>query len=641
MGSNSEDANTTSSQATMNTNNTVETDFLIIGAGPAGASLACFLARHNLSGILISSASGPARTPRAHVTNSAALECIRDLDVSMYDECVRLGNMGDAIAHYRWCESMAGEEYARNYAWGTRRKTEYESMSPCKYMDLPQSLLEPVLLKYATGMGWVARFNTTLMTFTEEGGADRENVRKIIATVEDQVSGLSYNIRTRYLFGADGGRSTVAKQLDLPFTSIPGGGFAYNVLLRADLTRLMQHQQGNLHICMGLDKDYPFICAVRMVKPWTEWVFVFMPKGPGAPNPKRSHEEWAERASEIIGDKGIDVEILDVSGWAINETSADVISKGNVFCLGDAIHRHPPTLGLGSNTCIQDAFNLAWKIALVQKGFASAFLLDTYNTERQPVAAHLVTESNNILRIDFGLFAAMGLQPYGASEEDRVKSKQIMASNTKEGREKRKAVSNAVKSLHRELHGLGTALGQLYQSSAVFGSDEIAPFQPGPREAQNPFEYYDPCTYPGRRLPHVILGSGSRIPGPLTSTLDIAGKGQFTLFTGIGGEGWRDAASAVQNKLGVSIKVVSIGIGLQWADVYLDWEEKRGVEEDGCVLVRPDYFVAWRAQDSGDEVDRLIKVMGSILGPTASKSATSAGVEKTGLTMNSTNGVRK
>ncbi|KAF1840899.1 uncharacterized protein K460DRAFT_370880 [Cucurbitaria berberidis CBS 394.84] len=621
-------------------NTTIETDFLIVGAGPAGASLACFLARYNLNGILISSASGTAFTPRAHLTNSAALECLRDLDPSMYDECLRLGNVGSSMAHYRWCESMVGEEYARNLAWGNGRKTDYDAVSPCVYMDLPQSLLEPVLLKHATGNGWVVRFSTTLTTFTEQPVEDEGvngTAKKIVATVEDQVTGLSYDIRTRYLFGADGGRSTVAKQLELPFTSIPGGGFAYNVFLRADLTDLMQHCQGNLHICLGLDKDTPFISVARMVKPWTEWMFIFMPKGPEVPIPK-SHEEWVEIARDVIGDASINVKVLDVSGWAVNETSADVISKGNVFCLGDAIHRHPPTLGLGSNTCIQDAFNLAWKIALVHQGRASAALLDTYNTERQPVAAHLVTESNNILRLDMGLFAALGMHPYGTNEEDRVKAKQIMASSTKEGREKREALSKALKSLHREHHALGTAYGQLYKSPAVASDDEIAPFQPGPREAQNPFEYYDPCTYPGRRLPHVLLGPGSRFPGPQTSTLDIAGKGQFTLFTGIGGEKWKDAASAVQSKLGVRVKVVSIGIGLEWADIYRDWEEKRGVEEDGCVLVRPDYFVAWRAQESGDEVGRLVKVMGSFLGRAESKSATSNGAENWTLVVNSANG---
>jgi hypothetical protein len=117
----------------------ISTDYLIIGAGPAGASLACFLARYNLRGHLISSAPGPAKTPRAHLTNPPALECLRDLDPAMYQECLRLGNTGDFIKHYRWCETMAGEEYARQLSWGSGdRKGEYEQMTPCQYMDLPQ-----------------------------------------------------------------------------------------------------------------------------------------------------------------------------------------------------------------------------------------------------------------------------------------------------------------------------------------------------------------------------------------------------------------------------------------------------------------------------------------------------------------------
>ena len=142
-------------------------------------------------------------------------------------------------------------------------------------MDLPQSLIEPILIKWATGKGWKVRFDTELIVFVDEehGVADSErkdgddNERKILATVVDNFTGLEYQVRTRYLFGADGGRSSVAKQLNLPFTVIPGGGYATNVLLRADVNHMMEHRQGNLHVVLRLEKDHPFVCVVRMVKP--------------------------------------------------------------------------------------------------------------------------------------------------------------------------------------------------------------------------------------------------------------------------------------------------------------------------------------------------------------------------------------
>lgn len=202
-------------------------------------------------------------------------------------------------------------------------------VSPCGYLDLPQNLLEPVLLKWATGNGFKVRFDTKLVTFVQEEKGD-EHGRNIVAKVADRITGLEYVIRTKYLFGADGGRSIVAQILELPFTTIPGGGFAYNVLLRADMTQIMKHREGNLHVSLRMEKDYPFVCVMRQVKPWTEWVFVVFPKGPHAPNPKRSFEEWAVIAKDLIGDESVDVEILDVSGWQINESSADAISKGNV-----------------------------------------------------------------------------------------------------------------------------------------------------------------------------------------------------------------------------------------------------------------------------------------------------------------------
>jgi hypothetical protein len=257
---------------------------------------------------------------------------------------------------------------------------------------------------------------------------------------------------------------------------------------------------------------------------------------------------------------------------------------------------------------------------MVEQGVAHPSLLSSYNAERQPVGAHLVKESNDILRMDLGIWGALGLQPYGVSEEDRKKAKAILSANTKEGRERRKAIRSGIKMQHNELHALGTTLAQRYKSIAINSRDEPEPFKPSAREAENAAQHYDPCTYPGRRLPHAWLDKS--VPGPLVSTLDVTGKGHFTLITSIGGEGWKDAALAVQKEMGIEIKVVSIGTGLEWRDVYLDWADKSGVEEDGCVLVRPDYFVAWRAQESGNETERLVNVMRTVLGFTEGSSKT-------------------
>src|SRR5690606_22584940 len=94
--------------------------------------------------------------------------------------------------------------------------------------------------------------------------------------------------------------------------------------------------------------------------------------------------EYIARVKEMLGDDSVEPEILDVSKWQINEIVAERYNDGNdVFCLGDAVHRHPPFNGLGSNTCLQDAFNLAWKISYVMSGKAGPSLLSTFSPERQ------------------------------------------------------------------------------------------------------------------------------------------------------------------------------------------------------------------------------------------------------------------
>lgn len=184
------------------------------------------------------------------------------------------------------------------------------------------------------------------------------------------------------------------------------------------------------------------------------------------------------------------------------------------------------------------------------------------------------------------------------------------------GKSRRQEFRRAIQGTSQEFHALGVEMGQHYASRGVYDADEIEPFKLSGPPAQNPVLFYQPTTYPGSRLPHVWLNKS--VPEAAKSTIDIAGHGKFTILTGIGGDKWKTATRMVSCQLGVSIEAHSIGFRQDWEDVYFDWEGVRGVEESGAVLVRPDRFVAWRANSVLDSetacVNKLSAVMKSILG---------------------------
>jgi len=586
----------------------VETKFLIVGAGPAGAALACFLASYGYTGIMLSAAPGTAKEPRAHITNPAALECLRD--IGLEEEVKRNATTGDHMQHTRWCHDMAGMEYARIYSWGNQpdRKGEYEAASPCRHADLPQTLLEPVMVRHATNKGWKVRFDSMFEKY-ERSSPDGPTT----STVKDVLTGQTYTIRSKYLFGCDGARSNVMRQLDIPLIKQPGQGLALNVLVEADLSKHMEHRTGNLHWIHQPEMEHPawgWATILRMVKAWHEWMFIVFPE-PGFKDfsIRPSNEEYLKRVREWIGDDSIPVKILDTAKWYINEIVAERYSDGNIFCLGDAVHRHPPLNGLGSNTCIQDAYNLAWKLAYVEQGLASPNLLNTFSGERQPIGAGVIQRANQGLRDHVNVWGALGHLP--ADVEERKRQHAELSAPTEAGRQRRKKLQEAVKYTEHEFGGIGIEMNQRYESGAVYLKDEKEARRPPP---DDPVLQYQISTYPGSRLPHAWLNK--RVPehAPI-STLDLAGQGAFCLLTGIGGEKWKQAAYEACRYLGVNINAYSIGWQQDWEDVYGDWDGRREIEEDGCVLLRPDRTICWRSMSMRDDSNEaLLKVMRTVLG---------------------------
>src|SRR4029079_425784 len=189
--------------------------------------------------------------------------------------------------------------------------------------------------------------------------------------VNDRITGARSTIRAKYVIGAEGGRSKVAADIGLPFQGQMDVAGSMNIVFHADLSHLVEHRPSVLYWVLqpGADVGGIGMGLVRMVRPWNEWLIVWG-YDIGQPAPQVDEAFAAKVARDLVGDPELKPEIQSVSTWTVNNMYATTMSSGRVFCMGDATHRHPPSNGLGSNTSIQDAFNLAWKLAHVLRGTA-------------------------------------------------------------------------------------------------------------------------------------------------------------------------------------------------------------------------------------------------------------------------------
>lgn len=488
------------------------------------------------------------------------------------------------------------------------RKGDYEAASPCRHIDLPQTLLEPILVQHALNNSWHIRFDSSFISYSRPSASG-----PITSTIRDTLTNQTYTVRSKYLFGADGARSAIMRQLDLPLIKSPGQGLALNIHVEADLSGHITHRMGNLHWILTPELEHPswgWSCIARMVKPWNEWMFIMFPE-PGFTDFKIRLEEGEvlKRVKEMVGDDGVEVKIKAISKWYINEIVAERYSDGNIFLLGDAVHRHPPLNGLGSNTCVQDAWNLAWKVAYVERGLADPSLLDSFSAERQPIGAGVIQRANQGLRDHGPVWDALGAMPKDV--EERRKQHAELSEASEAGRARRKRLADAVAYTTHEFGGIGIEMNQRYESGAICLQDEKDARRPPPDDAVLEYQI---STYPGSRVPHAWLNKRCPVDAPI-STIDLAAHGAFCLLTGIGGEAWKKAALQANRDLELAVNAYSIGWHQDYEDVYGDWARRREVKEDGCLLLRPDRTVCWRSMSLREDASAvLLNVLKSVLG---------------------------
>jgi 2,4-dichlorophenol 6-monooxygenase len=587
------------SETRMPQHSVVETDVLIVGSGPAGASAALFLSTLGIDNIMVTKYRWTANTPRAHITNQRAMETFRDMGIE--DQVLADATPHDLVGDTVFCTSIAGEEIGRIHTWGTHpsREADYQLASPCLVVDIPQTYLEPILVKHATQRGTQTRFSTEYVSHTQDDdGVD--------VLVRDRLTGAEYTIRARYLIGADGARSQVAADLDLPYEGAMDIAGSMNITFRADISSYVGHRPSVLYWVIQPGANVGGIGAglVRMVRPWHEWLIVWGYDIDDAP-PVVDEAAATQIVRDLLGMPDIDVEITGTSLWGNNEMFAKHLQKGRVFCAGDAVHRHPPSNGLGSNTSIQDSYNLAWKLALVLRGQAAPSLLDTYSVERAPVAERIVRRANKSSREFVQFFEVLGLLD-ATTEAEMVAAVEERKANTPEGAAKRAALVEAMALKDYEFNAHGVDLGQFYESAAVVADGTALP-----EPTRDPDLYYEMSTVPGAHLPHAWVGDTmTRL-----AMLDLAPYHRFTLITGVAGEAWAAVADKVAQELGVPLGTVVIGPGREVTDLYYDWAKLREVGESGALLVRPDKHIAWRSMTMpADPGNALRAAMSQILG---------------------------
>jgi putative polyketide hydroxylase len=336
--------------------------------------------------------------------------------------------------------------------------------------------------------------------------------------------------------GADGPASTVREQCGIVMQGPAALGHSVNIHFRADLTAALRGRSVNM--AMILNPAQPgLLLNIDGAKTWTAQAIV--PAGTG---PEFNEERCRAVVRAQVGDPELDVEILGVAPWTSAARVAERLSSGRAFLVGDAAQEMPPAGGFGMNVGIQEADNLAWKLAAVIQGSAGPGLLETYGAERLPIARQVTQE------------AMLNLKSVG-----RVDSGDGSPPQVKFGRPE----------FFRE-HGL--VFGAAYTSAAVISDGTQNP------PVANEVSEYVPSATPGCRAPHLWI----EVEGRPASTLDLSQSGFVLLLAGPDSE-------AIVPPSGVSLRTVHS------ADPAL--AEAYGLAGGGAVLIRPDGHIAWRARE--------------------------------------------
>lgn len=525
---------------------------LIVGGGPCGLMLANELGRRGVTAILVDQKPDTAFNPQANATQARSMEHYRRLGFA--HEIRAMGLPDDYPTDITYFTRYSTYEIARvampsSGQTGQLIKRMSGSWSAAELPHrVSQKFVEQVLRRHAERLpGISVNYGWRLIAYRDTG-------THIEARIAEVASGAERDVRAQYLFGADGPRSFVRRQLGYEYG---GEGSAARDFMGGRMHAIYLHAP-------------QFYEACPHAKAWMYWSFnkdrrailaAVDGKGEFAFHTQLKETESDESITDHIAlgmfeqamGKRIDARILARDTWLAGRTLvAEHFHNGRVLLGGDAVHLFTPTGGMGYNTAIEDAVNAGWKLAAVVKGQAPPALLESYEQERRPVAVRNTANARRFAD-SVGLY-----RPTPALEAD-----------TRAGEAARRRAGEYLGNHGRsEFNIPGFTFGARYDGSPIIAEDGTPPPPDSPT-------VYVPTGKPGGRAPHVWLEDGRSLYDTFGFAWTLLRLGRARPDT----TAFEDAAS----RLGVDLKVVDC-----------DDEEAYDLYESDMALIRPDQVVAWR-----------------------------------------------
>jgi 2-polyprenyl-6-methoxyphenol hydroxylase-like FAD-dependent oxidoreductase len=530
----------------------LDTQVVIVGAGPVGLTLAIELGRRGVRCTIVEQKPAPAKLPKMERCNARTMEIYRRMGIV---EKVRAAGLPAHCPMDVFIVTSLIEPPLLHLPYPSVAEARAQiaakndgSMPLEPYQLISQYTLEPLLKSIAETLPLVnVRYGSTFVSFAQ----DAAGVTADIETAE----GRSEQIKAHYLVGCDGGASSVRRQLGIKLAGEANLAQFRQALFRCDdlYERIAIGKGRHYHVADG---RATFLIVQDDTRHFTLHATV------------ENDAEMAITFEKIVA-MPVDYEMLYVGEWRQNLLLAESYAEGRVFLAGDAVHLVIPTGGLGMNSGVGEAIDLAWKLAAVLQGWGGPGLLASYEIERRQVGERNVAAST---------YASRGRRAW------RAEYRPCIRDNTPEGAAARTHLARVADREQRKSNDMiGAELGYRYVGSPIIGPE---PGEGPPHE----FIDYVPTTWPGARLPHVWLDNG-------TALHDRIGDG-FTLLRLGGTQADVSAFAQAMRATGAPLDVLEIAE-----------ETARAVYGYDLLLLRPDLHVAWRGNQPPENAKRLAAVV--------------------------------